>query len=87
MTDRAVTHKRRDAKGRIESFLCRVIRADGNLAQPATPFSRHQVASAILQGENYFTWSGGKAGALLEIAIKTHPDASVADNLDNLPDF
>jgi len=75
---------------RIEWYQVRTPTAESVLSQPAT-YTRHQLATAILNGTEVFTAKlvGGawKHGAQVEIALRTHPDVTTADNLENLPKF
>lgn len=87
-----VTHIRKDSKGRIENYRCRKVGPNGVPHAGPTDFTRHQVAAAILSNAEFYTApsdgrGGIRQGALIEIALKTHPDASAADNLEKLPTF
>lgn len=72
----------------IERYRCQKLA--GKTLSAGEWMTRHDVARAILAGDVYWTakqvqGGGWQARAKVEIHITTEPNASVSDNLENLP--
>jgi hypothetical protein len=93
MPDRwAVTAIHKDAKGKTELYRCVKLYSSGHPSQGPTNFTHDQVAAAILGKHEFLTafadgHGGLRLGAPLEIMLKTRPDATPGDNLEDLPTF
>jgi hypothetical protein len=79
---------RKPNRGTIENYLCQKVL--GSRIAAGEWKTRHDVARAILAGDEFWTARQASDGlwyqrARVEIHITTEPNASVSDNLESLP--